>query len=47
MHHSREYVQRAVDAGALDYVLKDAAGHEPRLLIWLAFNWILEVGCCI
>jgi DNA-binding NarL/FixJ family response regulator len=28
MYHSGEYVQRALDAGALGYVLKDAAGNE-------------------
>ena len=28
MYHTGEYVQRAVDAGALGYVLKDAAGNE-------------------
>jgi DNA-binding NarL/FixJ family response regulator len=28
MHHTAEYVQRALKAGALGYVLKDAAGNE-------------------
>jgi DNA-binding NarL/FixJ family response regulator len=28
MYHTGEYVQRAVRAGALGYVLKDAAGNE-------------------
>ena len=28
MYHTGEYVQRAVDAGASGYVLKDAAGNE-------------------
>ena len=28
MYHSREYVQRALDAGAVGYVVKDAAGNE-------------------
>ena len=28
MYHTGEYVQRAVDAGAFGYVLKDAAGNE-------------------
>jgi DNA-binding NarL/FixJ family response regulator len=28
MYHTGEYVQRAVNAGALGYVLKDAAGNE-------------------
>jgi DNA-binding NarL/FixJ family response regulator len=28
MYHTGEYVQRALDAGAVGYVLKDAAGNE-------------------
>ena len=28
MYHTEEYVQRALNAGALGYVLKDGAGHE-------------------
>ena len=28
MYHTGEYVQRAVDAGAFGYVLKDTAGNE-------------------
>jgi DNA-binding NarL/FixJ family response regulator len=28
MYHTGEYVQRAVDAGAVGYVLKDAAGND-------------------
>ena len=28
MYHTEEYVQRALSAGALGYVLKDGAGHE-------------------
>jgi DNA-binding NarL/FixJ family response regulator len=28
MHHTAEYVQRALKAGAFGYVLKDAAGNE-------------------
>ncbi len=28
MYHTAEYVQRALNAGALGYVLKDAAGNE-------------------
>jgi DNA-binding NarL/FixJ family response regulator len=28
MYHTGEYVQRAVNAGAVGYVLKDAAGNE-------------------
>jgi DNA-binding NarL/FixJ family response regulator len=28
MYHTEEYVQRALDAGAVGYVLKDAAGSE-------------------
>lgn len=28
MHHTEEYVQHAVEAGAFGYVLKDAAGDE-------------------
>src|SRR5512140_2930801 len=28
MHHTAEYMQRAVEAGALGYLLKDSAGRE-------------------
>jgi DNA-binding NarL/FixJ family response regulator len=28
MHHTAEYIQRAVEAGAAGYVLKDAAGSD-------------------
>lgn len=28
MYHTGEHVQRAINAGAFGYVLKDAAGHE-------------------
>jgi DNA-binding NarL/FixJ family response regulator len=28
MHHTREYMQRALDAGAVGYLLKDSAGVE-------------------
>jgi len=28
MYHTQEYVQRALNAGAQGYVLKDAAGNE-------------------
>jgi DNA-binding NarL/FixJ family response regulator len=28
MHHTAEYMQRALEAGALGYLLKDSAGAE-------------------
>jgi DNA-binding NarL/FixJ family response regulator len=28
MHHTTEYIQRAVEAGAFGYLLKDSAGAE-------------------
>jgi DNA-binding NarL/FixJ family response regulator len=28
MHHTAEYMQRAVEAGAVGYLLKDSAGRE-------------------
>jgi DNA-binding NarL/FixJ family response regulator len=28
MHHTAEYIQRALEAGALGYLLKDSAGAE-------------------
>src|SRR5215207_3100964 len=33
MHHTAEYVQRAVEAGAFGYVLKDAAGYDLLLAV--------------
>ena len=33
MYHTREYVQRALKAGALGYLLKDAAGTELVLAV--------------
>ena len=33
MHHTAEYVQRAVEAGAFGYVLKDEAGYDLLLAV--------------
>lgn len=33
MHHAAEYVQRALEAGAFGYVLKDEAGYDLLLAV--------------